>query len=94
MPGQRHTQGEPQSPSLACRYKLSLSFLAASALGAASSGASAHGYGHSYGYSYDYQPSYEPTYQVSSYYSCRTVSFQVWDEYSCQYVIRTKEICH
>ena len=74
-------------------------FLAASALGAASTGASAgYGHGHGYGYSYDYQPSYqpsyEPTYQVSTYYSCNTVSFQVWDEYTCQYVIRTKQICH
>ena len=79
------------------RNTLLAHFLAASALGAASTGASA-GYGHGHGYSYDYQPSYqpsyEPTYQVSTYYSCNTVSFQVWDEYSCQYVIRTKQICH
>ena len=70
--------------------------LAASALGAASSGASA-GYGHRHGYIQRLRrptTSYEPTYQVSTYYSCNTVSFQVWDEYSCQYVIRTKQICN
>ena len=67
--------------------------LAAGALGVATT-ASQAGYGHhGYQQSYDYQPSYDYQ-QTSSYYDCRTVSFRVWDEYSCEYVYRTKEVCN
>ena len=67
--------------------------LAAAALTAGTS-ASQAGYGHNYGYNshgygsdYGYQQSYyQPT--------CHYVTFQVYDEYSCQYVTRTKEVCN
>ncbi|MDQ0473336.1 hypothetical protein [Labrys wisconsinensis] len=65
--------------------------LAAGALGAATTASEAHyrsygGYGYG-GYNYGYQQTYyQPSY-------CRTVSFRVWDDYSCEYVYRTKEIC-
>ena len=46
------------------------------------------GYGYDSGYSYGYQQTYyQPHY-------CHTVSFQVYDEYSCEYVYRTKEVCN
>ena len=63
--------------------------LAAAALTAGTS-ASQAGYGHSYGYdnySYGYQQTYyQPT--------CHYVTFSVYDEYSCQYVYRTKQVCN
>ena len=68
--------------------------LAAAALTAGTS-ASQAGYGHHYGYnSYDY--GYQPTYTYQTYYQpvCHTVTFSVWDEYSCSYVYRTKEVCN
>ena len=67
--------------------------LAAGALGVATTASEAHyrynsyGYGDSYGYGYQ-QTYYQPTYY------CHTVTFQVYDEYSCQYVYRTKEVCN
>jgi len=67
--------------------------LAAGALGAATTASEAHyrynsGYGYDSGYSYGYQQTYyQPHY-------CHTVSFQVYDEYSCEYVYRTKEVCN
>ena len=68
--------------------------LAAGALGVATTASEAgyghHGYGYGYGNSYDY--GYQQTYYQPRY--CRTVSFRVWDDYSCEYVYRTKEICN
>jgi len=75
------------------RKTLLAATLAAGALFAATTGSQAHYYGggyggyHNYGYSYRY---YQPTY---NYYSCRTITFSVWDDYSCSYVYRTKQIC-
>ena len=65
--------------------------LAAAALTAGTS-ASQAGYGYGYGHHYSYQPSYN--YYQPTYYSCHTISFQVWDDYSCQYVYRTKQVCN
>ena len=59
--------------------------LAAAALTAGTS-ASQAGYGHRY-HSYGYQQTYyQPT--------CHYVTFSVYDEYSCQYVYRTKQVCN
>ena len=76
------------------RKTLLAATLAAGALFSATTGSQAHyyggGYGHYYGgYNYSYRYA-QPTY---NYYSCHTVSFQVWDDYSCTYVYRTKQIC-
>ena len=64
--------------------------LAAGALGVATTASEAgyrhHGYGNGYGYGYQ-QTYYQPRY-------CRFVSFRVWDEYSYEYVYRTKKICN
>ena len=64
--------------------------LAAAALTAGTSASEAHYYGNSYGYdnySYGYQQTYyQPT--------CHYVTFSVYDDYSCQYVYRTKEVCN
>ena len=65
--------------------------LAAAALTAGTS-ASQAGYGHSYGYD-NYSYGYQQTYYQPTYY-CHTVTFQVYDEYSCQYVYRTKQVCN
>ena len=64
--------------------------LAAAALTAGTS-ASQAGYGHHYGYN-----SYSYGYQQTYYYqpTCHTITFSVWDEYSCSYVYRTKEVCN
>ena len=66
--------------------------LAAAALTAGTS-ASQAGYGHGYrSYGYDnYSYGYQQTYYQPHY--CRTVSFRVWDDYACEYVYRTKQIC-
>jgi hypothetical protein len=65
--------------------------LAAAALTAGTS-ASQAGYGHGYGYGHRYyQPSY--TYYQPTYY-CHTVTFRVYDEYACEYVYRTKQVCN
>jgi hypothetical protein len=79
------------------RKTLLAATLAVGALVAATTGSQA-GYGHGYGYghggyNYGYSYRYQPHYDYSSYYSCRTISFRVWDEYSYQYVYRTKQIC-
>ena len=64
--------------------------LAAAALTAGTSASQAHyynSYGYNSGYGYGYQQSYyQPT--------CHYVTFSVYDEYSCQYVYRTKEVCN
>jgi len=62
--------------------------LAAAALTAGTSASLAGGYGydnHSYGYGYQ-QNYYQPT--------CHTVTFKVYDEYTYQYVYRTKQVCN
>jgi hypothetical protein len=69
--------------------------LAAAALAAGTSASQAHyyhGYGYnSYGYnSYGYN-SYSYSYQPTYY--CHTITYSVWDDYSCSYVYRTKEVC-
>ena len=66
--------------------------LAAAALTAGTS-ASQAGYGHRYhSYGYDnYSYGYQQTYYQPT---CHYVSFQVYDEYSCQYVYRTKQVCN
>ena len=64
--------------------------LAAAALAAGTSASQAHYY-HGYGYNYGYQPTY--TYQTYYQPVCHSVTFSVWDAYSCSYVYRTKEIC-
>ena len=68
--------------------------LAATALTAGTS-ASQAGYGHHYGYnSYGYN-SYSYGYQQTYYQpTCHTITFSVWDEYSCSYVYRSKEVCN
>ena len=65
--------------------------LAAAALTAGTS-ASQAGYGHSYGYD-NYSYGYQQTYYQPSYY-CHTVTFRVYDEYACEYVYRTKQVCN
>ena len=86
---------EPRTGSVTMRKTLIALALAAAALTAGTS-ASQAGYG--YGYHSYYQPSY--TYYQPSYtyyqptYYCHTVTFQVYDEYSCEYVYRTKQVCN
>ena len=62
--------------------------LAAAALTAGTSASEAHYYSYGYdNYSYSYQQTYyQPT--------CHYVTFSVYDDYSCQYVYRTKEVCN
>jgi hypothetical protein len=66
--------------------------LAAGALGVATTASEAHyrSYGGYGGYSYGGY-GYQQTYYQPHY--CRTVSFRVWDDYACEYVYRTKQIC-
>lgn len=67
--------------------------LATLALGA--SQAEAHGYGYSrgygsYGYSH-YRPSYRTysDYRPHCYTASRPVTIRIWDDYSCEYILRT-----
>ena len=62
--------------------------LAAAALTAGTTASQAHYYSYGYdNYSYGYQQTYyQPT--------CHHVTFSVYDEYSCQYVYRTKQVCN
>ena len=62
--------------------------LAAAALTAGTSASMAGGYGYdNHGYGYGYQQNYyQPT--------CHTVTFKVYDEYTYQYVYRTKQVCN
>ena len=67
--------------------------LAVTALTAGTSASEAHyrygGYGYGYGYSnYGYHQTYY--YQPS----CHYVSYRVYDDYACEYVYRTKEVCY
>ena len=64
--------------------------LAAAALTAGTSASQAgYGYGYHNSYSYGYQQTYyQPTYY------CHYVTFQVYDDYSCSYVYRTKQVCN
>ena len=64
--------------------------LAAAALTVGVSASEAHYGNYGYGYSYGYQQSY----YAPTYYSCHTITFRVYDEYSCEYVYRTKEVCN
>ena len=96
-----HRRG-PRTGPTSIRNTIIALALAAAALAAGTS-ASQAGYG--YGYHSYYQPSYtyyQPsyTYYQPSYtyyqptYYCHTVTFQVYDEYSCEYVYRTKQVCN
>lgn len=70
--------------------------LAGAALTAGTTASQAHYY-HSYGYNnygYSYGYSYQPTYYYQPSYYCHTVTYSVWDDYSCSYVYRTKQICN
>ena len=66
--------------------------LAAGALGVATTASEAHYRYGGYSYGYDNSYGYQQTYYQPHY--CHTVSFSVWDDYSCQYVYRTKEVCN
>jgi|EndMetStandDraft_4_1072995.scaffolds.fasta_scaffold222100_2 hypothetical protein len=79
---------EPRTGSVTMRKTLIALALAAAALTAGTSASLAGGYGydnHSYGYGYQ-QNYYQPT--------CHTVTFKVYDEYTYQYVYRTKQVCN
>ena len=65
--------------------------LAAGALGVATTASEAGYRHHGYGYGYGDSSGYQQTYYQPRY--CQTVSFRVWDDYSCEYVYRTKEVC-
>jgi hypothetical protein len=88
----------PRGPGLGqtkMRNTLIALALAAAALAAGTSASQAgynsygyNSYGYSSGYSSDY--SYQQTYYQPT---CHYVTFQVYDEYSCQYVTRTKQVC-
>jgi len=89
----RHDRWDRQGPRQ-CATPFSLSFSrpapSAFATTASEAGYRHHGYGYGYGNSYDY--GYQQTYYQPHY--CQTVSFRVWDDYSCEYVYRTKEVCN
>lgn len=65
--------------------------VAAAALTAGISASQAGGYGYDNDYDSGYTPSYHATYYQPS---CHTVTVRVYDEYSCEYVYRTKEVCN
>ena len=75
-----HRRG-PRTGPTSMRNTIIALALAAAALAAGTS-ASQAGYG--YGYHTYYQPSYY----------CHTVTFRVYDEYACEYVYRTKQVCN
>ena len=86
---------EPEIRIKIMRKTLLALALAAAALTAGTS-ASQAGYGHHYGYNsynYGYSYNYQPTYYQPTYY-CHTVTVTVWDDYSCSYVYRTKQVCN
>lgn len=63
-----------------------LSAAALSAMAITTSQAEAH-YG--YGYGHPHYSSYSYSYQPSCYTEQRPVTFRVWDDYACEYVLRT-----